>query len=461
MLATPIFDQNVVHCFYDKNYDIGILPFASTNNVVAIISANILPNSSYPVADRKIGEYATSKRDSAQYEPTVTLTMIRNHIINGDEVPTSKMVIHKIEDKNTVPEPIEEKSNLSDADFRFIKMQNDNVKRYQELLNSAIAKHKSTSVINRWSRRVQYTQRTIDEIIARSNAGAQRPTATGRSSSTSTSTSVYNPTPAAILQPLWDMRRNPITDDANNTPATFSTRKPRRVRGVRGVIIHHVHNMGSDFESDDSEGESNSSSSNSNSNSNSNNITQESKELSTAREQLSAERMGQNRSSVIQRLRATVNNLENSRVANRQQLIERIDHIPSTIIDESINLARPTGRVTEDNLFEHLQLLQWRDKDEFKMTPNILNKIPLQTLNEMYPIMQQLAGNLKTAIADKTGAVEAMEEEDRNNFLFHVMAKGKDIYYQSLCDPDFCLYLLDNWQPLYSFMQKKLGMTNS
>lgn len=174
-------------------------------------------------------------------------------------------------------------------------------------------------------------------------------------------------------------------------------------------------------------------------------VSTETKELSDAREALSAERMGSNRSDIVQRLRATVNQLENTNALPRQ------------VIEESIALARPIDEVTEDNVFDHLQLLQWRDKDEFKMTVSQLNKIPIQTLNEMYPVMQNLAINLRTALAAQTGAIEAMSDEDRNNFLFHVMAKGKELYYQSLCDADFCIYMLDTWQPLYSFIRKKLG----
>ena len=134
--------------------------------------------------------------------------------------------------------------------------------------------------------------------------------------------------------------------------------------------------------------------------------------------------------------------------------------ISDDIIDESIELNKPTGSVNEDNIFDHLALLQWRDKDELKMSISQLNKIPINILNEMFPIMQTLAANFQTALANQTGAIESMEPDDRNNFLFHVIAKGREIYYQSLCDADFCLYMIDNWQPLYTFMCKKLKRTN-
>ena len=175
----------------------------------------------------------------------------------------------------------------------------------------------------------------------------------------------------------------------------------------------------------------------------------ESKEVSRVREELSAERMGQNRPSVIARLRNQLNELENKR--------QEPEPDEDEIIEESINMARPTGRVNEDNVFDHLNLLQWRDKDEQKMMPSALNKIPIQTLNEMYPVMQQLAANLRTAIADKTGAVESLNDEERMNFLFHVMAKGRDLYWQSLCDPEFCLFMIDNSQPLYTYIKRKLN----
>ena len=55
-----------------------------------------------------------------------------------------------------------------------------------------------------------------------------------------------------------------------------------------------------------------------------------------------------------------------------------------------------------------------------------------------------------------TGAVDAMNDEQKYNFLFHVIAKGRDMYYQSLVDPDFSLYMLDQYQPLYTFLLKEL-----
>ncbi len=169
-------------------------------------------------------------------------------------------------------------------------------------------------------------------------------------------------------------------------------------------------------------------------------IRKESRELTETREELMTERMGQNRPSVIHNLR------------------QRLTDLEAQHVEQHNVYTMPTRReITEDNIFEQLEYLRWMDRDEAKMAPAVLNKIPIQQLNEMYTVMLTMAQNLQTALAEHTGVVENMEPTDQKNFLFHVIAKGKNLYYQSLVDPDFCLYLADNWQPLYSFMKKKLN----
>jgi len=112
--------------------------------------------------------------------------------------------------------------------------------------------------------------------------------------------------------------------------------------------------------------------------------------------------------------------------------------------------------MTEAEVFTQLQNLRWADKDEREMRITNLNPIAIHKLVSMFPIMETLANNLRISLAEKTGVIENMSDNDRNNFLFHVIAKGKNMYYQSMVDADFCLYLVDNWQPLYTFMSKKI-----
>ena len=111
-----------------------------------------------------------------------------------------------------------------------------------------------------------------------------------------------------------------------------------------------------------------------------------------------------------------------------------------------------------DDTFNALLSISWRDKDEYKMNDKVLNRVSLNTLIRIFPTMKKLADDLFLAVHEKTGALDDYDVEEKYNFLFHVIAKGESMYYQSIADPDFCIYLLDNWQPLYTMMKKKLNI---
>lgn len=112
----------------------------------------------------------------------------------------------------------------------------------------------------------------------------------------------------------------------------------------------------------------------------------------------------------------------------------------------------------EEQVFNAMLSLNWRDKDEAILTSQALNRVANDVLASAFPTMIGLADNLFLAIRDHTGALDDMETDERYNFLFHVIAKGNAMYYQTIADPDFCMYLLDQYQPLYTFMKKKLKL---
>jgi hypothetical protein len=111
-----------------------------------------------------------------------------------------------------------------------------------------------------------------------------------------------------------------------------------------------------------------------------------------------------------------------------------------------------------DYVFRILPNLQWRDRDEFKMTASAINNISMNDLIRIFPVMNQLADDLDRAVSASTGALESLTPDEKRNFLFHVIAKGETMYYQSIADPDFCLYMLDQYQPLYTMMKKKVDI---
>lgn len=111
---------------------------------------------------------------------------------------------------------------------------------------------------------------------------------------------------------------------------------------------------------------------------------------------------------------------------------------------------------SNDMVFDSMISLGWRDKDEGLMNISALNRIPSDRLLTIFPTMVKMSDDLFIDIHDKTGALDDAEPEDKYNFLFHVIAKGEAMYCQTIVDPDFCLYLLDQYQPLYTYMKKKL-----
>lgn len=124
-------------------------------------------------------------------------------------------------------------------------------------------------------------------------------------------------------------------------------------------------------------------------------------------------------------------------------------------------LRRKSSNISTDEVFALLEKLQWRDKDEYIMKPEtLLNKINANKIISMYPIMKDLASDLNTALQNTKLLPPNITEDELNNFLFHVIAKGKDMYYNTIADPEFCLYMLEQHQPLYTWM-KKIYLTES
>lgn len=415
MKVSPILETNRIHCFYRETYDLNLLPLGASQS--GLIRTNM------PNPDICVGESNTYDKLIKKYDKSVNFLELRNSWVTGKKVPLSDITVTVEEKKKD-----ETKITMSDIVVSQIRRINELIRKLESQKQKLQSNNAPLEKIHQIDRQINGEQQKLRDTINREERRVRY--ITGSQNQTVQS---VNSTRSYSDDSDDDLNLNFYSDDSDDDSNFYFEKEEVEVPSRQSTIVS---------------------------------VPTETEELSNAREALSAERMGPNRPDVVQRLRVTVNNLENANPRVPVQQMQRqtppshinanIDTLPLQVIEESIELARPTGSVTEDNVFDHLQLLQWRDKDEFKMAISQLNKIPIQTLNEMYPIMQNLAINLRTALAAQTGAIESMSDEDRNNFLFHVIAKGKELYYQSLCDADFCLYMLDTWQPLYSFMRKKL-----
>jgi hypothetical protein len=433
MEVPPIFDTNRIHCFYDEVYDLLLLPKGASRN--DLIRQN-LPNANKCVGSSNIYDSMIKK-----YKKNINFKDLRNLLANGKDIPLSDITL-SYEEKDKEAHNL---LTLPPSIAKRVEFFHENMKRNKQKREKLLLKNAPPERIQKLDRIIDYETKEIENLL---NRKEKRRTLKNVSNSTMQKDLVdFN-----ILKPLFNNTAREVDDSESEekAPTTFKPEVDDSESEEKAPTTFKPEVDDSESEEkapttfkpevDDSESEEKAPT-------NSDTYVPDTSRfealLSDAREALLVEQMGDNRPHKVQQLKATISRLENILPLYRQDGSMR-------------SVKKGSGAITEDNIFDHLKLLQWRDKDEIKMSIQQLNKIPIQTLNEMFPIMQTLATNLRNALASQTGAIEAMEEDDRNNFLFHVIAKGKDIYYQSLCEADFCLYMLDTWQPLYTFICKKL-----
>lgn len=116
--------------------------------------------------------------------------------------------------------------------------------------------------------------------------------------------------------------------------------------------------------------------------------------------------------------------------------------------DEKLDYATDAEMETVFNVFS---IYPWSDIDERKMTKNDVARFRNEVRN-IFPIMVKIASSLERSISAVSGALSSMSVEEKNNFLFHVIAKGSNMFMGTIVDPEFCLYMLDQYQPLYTYM---------
>ena len=124
------------------------------------------------------------------------------------------------------------------------------------------------------------------------------------------------------------------------------------------------------------------------------------------------------------------------------------------ILEEKKNYNNISNENISD-CFKWLQKIDWKDKDEHIMRKSRVSSYGYN-LRNIYQTLLYLSDMLYAPIRAITGAVDIMTEEEKYNFLFHVISKGNDMFYNLLLDPEFCLYMLDVYQPLYTYLRELL-----
>ena len=152
------------------------------------------------------------------------------------------------------------------------------------------------------------------------------------------------------------------------------------------------------------------------------------------------------------RLRQVLNinpNTSNNRVAESNNADNDTD---SSDTDSSDSDSSDT------NLWNLVDALEWVDKDEIVRNPRyVYNRITIKKSRQtLFNGMLRLSEALSNVFLN-VSAYEELNIEDRNNFLFHVIGKGKDFYKSSMEFPEISLYLFEGKvQNLYSFIKQSI-----
>jgi hypothetical protein len=115
--------------------------------------------------------------------------------------------------------------------------------------------------------------------------------------------------------------------------------------------------------------------------------------------------------------------------------------------------------IKNTEVFEVLASISWSDESKDQLDDKCFKRTNVVKLGTLYPQMLNLAKDLKDSIIANTHALDGLSADEVNNFLFRVIAKGREFYFMSITDPGFCIYLIDcSNQPLYTLIKRKCGL---
>jgi hypothetical protein len=123
-------------------------------------------------------------------------------------------------------------------------------------------------------------------------------------------------------------------------------------------------------------------------------------------------------------------------------------------IDELKNDSSPMNtpiKQQDENLFwEIISGIRCLDKDEGTMTNRSIKLSPIMKKHVIKMLIRKYFDELSHAITDV--ALPFDDEKNRHNFMTHIITKGKVFYDGILNVPSVCLYLCDNYYPIYDWI---------
>lgn len=135
---------------------------------------------------------------------------------------------------------------------------------------------------------------------------------------------------------------------------------------------------------------------------------------------------------------------------------------PGSITDDTPSIAFTNPLRNEDITLVYQTLganFYWPDQDERPATEQDLSKLTDKQWMKILPNMMAMAKDVYETLNPVTGALDAMTEDERYDFAFSLIAKGRQMYDSINDTHEFALYLFDQYQPMFSMLKKKLNFT--
>lgn len=104
------------------------------------------------------------------------------------------------------------------------------------------------------------------------------------------------------------------------------------------------------------------------------------------------------------------------------------------------------------SFWDMLSGIRWFDKDERRMISNdLIQNVNMDQLRYIFEqIDETFIPELRTALND-VPLLQAIDDENHNNILTHIILKGKQFYEGIIQNPEVSLYLIPQYYPAYDW----------
>lgn len=148
-------------------------------------------------------------------------------------------------------------------------------------------------------------------------------------------------------------------------------------------------------------------------------------------------------------------------IINKENMFFRFINKPLPSNRYNKNTRHDKNRVVPENketyFWRLIDKLKWQDKSDQICNKNTLYNLTHDECLFIAHNISLYATSLEN-IFDKNLFVD-LDDDQKKNFLYHIIAKGSQFYNISIIEPAFCQYIFagDECQPLYTILKDLLG----